>query len=54
MRLFLEEHAVSEWLPHVRLLTTYSDVTEIPIRGEFVDHRGNVHDHITGLGTFEW
>jgi len=47
---FLEEYSASSWLGYIRLLTKYSDITELPIKCRFVDVEGEVHDHITGVG----
>ncbi len=47
---FLKEYSVESWLHYIRPLTKYSNITELPITGEFVDTDGNIHDHITGIG----
>ncbi|MCP4138381.1 MAG: 4Fe-4S cluster-binding domain-containing protein [bacterium] len=49
-RLFLEEYSVGSWLQYTRPITKYSNIAELPMKGEFVDTDGNIHDHITGVG----
>ncbi|MCK9275230.1 MAG: methyltransferase domain-containing protein [Syntrophales bacterium] len=47
---FLSEYSVESWIGYIRPLTKYSDITELPIRGKFIDVDGKIHDHITGVG----
>ena len=45
---FLLEYSVESWLPYIRPLTKYSIISELPIKGKFVDIYGNLHDRIVG------
>lgn len=45
---FLEEYSVQSWLPYIRPLTKYSIISELPIKGKFVDIYGKIHNRIVG------
>lgn len=45
---FLQEYSVESWLPCIRPLTKYSMISELPIKGKFVDIYGGIHDRIVG------
>jgi hypothetical protein len=45
---FLEEYSVQSWLPYIQPLTKYSIISELPIKGKFVDIYGELHDRIVG------
>jgi organic radical activating enzyme/ubiquinone/menaquinone biosynthesis C-methylase UbiE len=45
---FLQEYSVESWLPYIRPLTKYSIISELPIKGKFVDIYGGLHERIVG------
>ena len=45
---FLLEYSVESWLPHIGSLTKYTIISELPIKGKFVDIYGDFHDRIVG------
>jgi hypothetical protein len=45
---FLEGFGVESWIRHIRPLTRYSNISDLPIRGKYVDIKGAVHDSMSG------
>lgn len=47
-RAFLARFGVESWERHIRPLTRYSRIRDLPIRGQYVDIRGEIHDTMSG------
>jgi SAM-dependent methyltransferase len=40
---FLDEYSVKSWLHYIRPLTKYSNISDLPIQGKYVDIKGTIH-----------
>jgi hypothetical protein len=45
---FLEEYSMESWMQYIKPLTKYSNISDLPIEGKYVDLKGTIHNSMSG------